>query len=119
MDKFIAFIITVIAITVVSLLVYTVYDRMTGETKLAMGSVIDKYIVRNTHSNGKRTSTTENHYIVVSADNGITDKLSVWESDFFSYKAGERVVVRFTIGGHSKSYYMVGISKYNGVESKQ
>lgn len=117
-DKLIFAGVVIVAILAVSIIAYTIYDRITGETKLVMGSVIDKYVVRTTHTTGKTTSTNEDHYIIISTDNGITDKLSMWESDFFSYKVGERVVVRFTIGGHSKSYYMVGITKYNGMESK-
>jgi hypothetical protein len=110
---------------VVAGLIFMVYDRMTGTTKLEMGEVYDKYHEHETRrhsstdSKGHTTYHTDEYdyyYICYRRKSGGSDKTDVGYWSFDKYRVGDKIVLKYTVGGRTGMEYFVGLEKFTGAE---
>jgi hypothetical protein len=107
---------------------FVAYDRCTGTTSLEMAQVIktwhEQYTTTHTTyttRHGKtfaHTSTTEHNYywVYFQHKNGVTDRTNVGSRHFGTYSGGQQIVVNYTVGGYTKTKYLVNIRPFVGAE---
>lgn len=102
-------------------MVFMVYDRCTGTTKLTMGIVTDKWHEHEEHTetddDGNTSTHTHDYYWVnYRREDGVKDRYDVGYWSFSDFREGQRIVVKGTVGGVSGLEYCCGISVFTGAE---
>jgi hypothetical protein len=122
-DRWVVFLLLLVA----GFVAFMAYDRMTGATKLTMGTVYDRWHEHQSHtetstdSKGRRTTSTHTHdyyWVKYRRDDGVNDRYDVGWWHFNDYSTGQRIVVNTTVGGVSGCEYNCGIAIFTGGEAK-
>jgi sugar lactone lactonase YvrE len=122
-----------LAVAMVSVLIWGVLwiheDISTGSVKLIMADVIDKkheHIVEQhmkTNEEGEfdgfETDEHDYYWLSFKRQDGVVERHDVWSmGELNKYTIGQRLVVKYIVGGKSKNEYYQGFDVFVGAESK-
>jgi hypothetical protein len=119
-------VIGLVIVLVVFLTGFYVYDRCTGTTLLVMGIVTGTHHDHEVHHeiivdaktghSHTETHTHDYYWVEFDTDNGAHERMDVGYWKFSNYRQSQRVVINYTVGGVSKSKYLVNLKPYEGAE---
>ena len=106
-----------IVFVIVSIFSFVVYDRCSGTTELVMATIYDKeHRVSHSRDKNGHESTSHYYYLTFKMDKGGYEEESVSSWNYHSARVGQRVVLKFTVGGKSGMRYFVSYSDFKGAE---